>query len=230
MVRLLPIGGLGEFGANSLVCDDEVAGRLVIDVGAAFFEEPVLGVSHQVPDFAAIGGPPPQAVVLSHAHDDHCKGLGVLLGAWPGTVVAGSRATVTWCRSAGLARRSSFTELAAATPFVAGGWVVDALPVSHSIPGTLALRLRAGGMTAVLATDMRLTPSALGEQTPADRLAAWGREGVDVLLLDATNALVTTPPPSEAAVGTALGELIRAASGLVAVSYTHLTLPTIYSV
>lgn len=217
MVRLLPIGGLGEFGANSLVCDDDSAGRLVVDAGAAFFEEPVLGVSHEVPDFASVGGPAPRAVVLSHAHDDHCKGLGVLLGAWPGTVVAASRATVTWCRPAVPARRSHFTELGGDRPFIAGGWEVDAVPVSHSIPGTLALRLRAGGMTAVLTTDMRLAPSALGEQTPTDRLAAWGRDGVDVLLLDATNALVATPPPSEEAVGTALGELIRVARGLVVV-------------
>ncbi|HPC82274.1 MAG TPA: ribonuclease J [Thermoanaerobaculaceae bacterium] len=217
MPRLLPIGGLGEFGANSLLLDDERAGRLVVDAGAAFFEEPALGVSHEVPDFAALGGPAPRAALLSHAHDDHCKGLGALLGAWPGTLVAGSRATATWCRPAVAAQRGQLAELGEGAPFVVGGWEIDALPVSHSIPGTLALRLRTGAMTAVLATDLRMAPSALGERTPTDRLAAWGRDGVDVLLLDATNALVAAAPPGEDVVGTALGELIRAARGLVVV-------------
>lgn len=217
MVRLLPLGGLGEFGANSLLCDAGAAGRLVVDAGAAFFEEPALGIGHEVPDFAAVGGEAPRAVLLSHAHDDHCKGLGVVLAAWPGTVVAGSRTTVAWCRPALPARRGCAVELVPGRPFSAGKWEIDTLPVSHSIPGTLALRLRTGGMTAVLATDLRLAPSALGEKTPTDRLAAWGRDGVDVLLLDATNALVMTPPPSEETVEAALGELVRAARGLVVV-------------
>lgn len=217
MVRLLPIGGLGEFGANSLLCDDEAAGRLVVDAGAAFPDEGALGLSHEVPDFRALGGPAPRAVVLSHAHDDHCKGLEALLGVWPGTVVAGSRATVAWCRPSLPARRSYVSELSAEATFTAGGWQVDALPVSHSIPGTLTLRLRGGGATVVLATDLRLAPSALGESTPADRLAGWGRDGVDVLLLDSTNALVGSPPPSEESVGAALAELVRGGRGLVVV-------------
>lgn len=217
MVRLLPIGGLGEFGANSLLCDDAAAGRLVLDAGAAFCDEAVFGISHEVPDFAAVGGPAPRAVVLSHAHDDHCKGLEMLLEVWPETVVAGSRTTLAWCRPALPVRRRHLAELEPAANFVAGGWAVDALPVSHSIPGTLALRLRGGGMTLVLATDLRLAPSALGEVTPLDRLAAWGNDGVDVLMLDATNALIEAPPPDEKTVGTALGELIRKAQGLVVV-------------
>lgn len=223
-VRLLGLGGLGEFGANSLLLDGGAAGRVLVDAGAAFADEPALGLGYEVPDFAAVAGPGPGLLVLSHAHDDHCKGLEMALRTWPGCRVAASRTTLTWCRSALTGARVDGAELETGAAIPSGGWQVDALPVSHSIPGTLALRLRSAEITVVLASDLRVAPSALGEETSLDALARWGGDGVDVLLLDSTNALVATPPPTETAVAATLAELVRSTRGMaVAVTFaSHL--------
>lgn len=217
MVRILPIGGLGEFGANSMLIEDESSGRLIVDAGAAFADEAEFGVSYEVPDWSALGGPEPHAVLVSHAHDDHCKGLSSMLESVRPGAVAGSSGTLAWCRPALRARRVRCSELGAGAAVVAGGWQVDGTPVSHSIPGTLSVRMCSGTFTAVLASDLRLAPSALGETTSIEQLAAWGGEGVDVLWLDSTNALVDRAPPSETEVGTALAELVRGCAGLVVV-------------
>ena len=72
----------------------------------------------------------------------------------------------------------------------------------------------------VLATDLRLAPSALGEKTSEEVLARWGDGRTDVLLLDSTNALVETEPPSEEVVADAIEEQVRGARGaVVAVSF-----------
>lgn len=217
MVRILPIGGLGEFGANSMLIEDETSGRLIVDAGAAFAEESELGLSYEVPDWSSLLGPEPQAVLVSHAHDDHCKGLDTLLESFRPGLVVGSRTTLGWCRSTLRSRRARFQELGSGAPVAAGGWQLDGIAVSHSIPGTLALRLRTGSFTGVLVSDLRMAPSALGETTSMEEFASWGRDGVDVLWLDATNALVEKAPPSESVVGTTLTELVRECRGLAVV-------------
>jgi ribonuclease J len=224
-VTLTALGGLGEFGANSMLLDAGDDGRLLLDAGAAFSDQASLGVAFEVPDFAALGRRRPRAVVLSHPHDDHVKGLPWLEEAFPGVETLASRVTHAW-RPAPLGRKlaGAAHTLDGRGRTTVGPWEIEALPVSHSVPGTVALRLCGPSGTLVLLSDLRLAASALGEETDADALARWGDAGVDLALVDSTNALVAKEPPPEGTVAGALGELIRGASGLVvAVSFaSHL--------
>ena len=221
MARLVPLGGLGEFGANSLLVEDEGGSRVLVDAGAAFSDLAAFGVGYEVPDFGALGGTAPAAVVLTHAHDDHVKGVAFLREAYPAIEMAGSRTTLAWARPAVANGAAIVTrELQPGNAVAAGAFAVHALPVSHSIPGTVALRLEGADGTLVVATDLRLAPSALEETTSQDALAAWGDAGVDVLLLDSTNALVDAEPPSEATVAEAIEEQVRKVRGaVIAVSF-----------
>ena len=78
MARLVALGGLGEFGANSLLVEDETGGRVLVDAGAAFSDLAAFGVGYEVPDFGALGANVPSVAVVTHAHDDHIKGLAFL--------------------------------------------------------------------------------------------------------------------------------------------------------
>ena len=219
-MRLVPLGGLGEFGANSMLVESDGGGRVLIDAGAAFSDMAAFGVGFEVPDFAALGDGP-QAVVFTHAHDDHIKGMSFLREAFPDVEVFASSITLAWARRS-LERGSSFVgrELRGGGATRIGPLAVTTLPVSHSIPGTVALKLEAEPGTLVVATDLRLAVSALGETTNAETLAAWGDAGVDVLLLDSTNSLVDTEPPAEDTVAAALAEQVAKARGaVVAVSF-----------
>ncbi len=223
-VRLVALGGLGEFGANALLLDD-AGNRVLVDAGAAFSDLEPFGVAYEVPDFGALGDRVPDHVVLTHGHDDHAKGLWLLREAAPAAAVWGSRITLA---RAGAeppdGEGTEVRELVGGRPVRLGSFELDALPVSHSIPGTLALRLTCAAGRLVVATDLRLATSALGEVTPVEGLAAWGRDGVGVLLLDGTNALVEQAPPDEGTVGEALADLVRTAPGaVVAVTFaSHL--------
>ena len=225
IARLLAVGGLGEFGANCLLIETDGNDRLLIDAGAAFSDLAAFGVGYEVPDFAALGDHAPQRVIVTHAHDDHIKALAFLREAFPSVQVAASRTTLVWARRA-LSNGEPLTpqELRPDGVLSAGAFSVEAVPVSHSIPGAVTLRLHGDAGTLVLATDLRLAPSALGETTPEDALARWGDAGVDLLLLDGTNALVDAEPPSEAAVAAAIAEEVRRARGaVIAVSFaSHL--------
>ena len=221
MAKLVALGGLGEFGANSLLVEDEEGSRVLVDAGAAFSDLAAFGVGYEVPDFGALGGGAPAAVLLTHAHDDHVKGVAFLREAYPEIEVAASRTTLAWTGRALANGTAAVTrELPAAGPVQAGAFAVRAVPVSHSIPGTVALRLEGADGALVLATDLRLAPSALDEATAQDALAAWGDAGTDLLLLDSTNALVDAEPPSEATVAEAIEEQVRKVRGaVVAVSF-----------
>jgi len=221
MPRLVGLGGLGEFGANSLLVEDEGGGRVLVDAGAAFSDLAAFGVGYEVPDFGALGGEPPAAAIVTHAHDDHIKGLAFLLEAHPATEVLASRTTLAWSRRAvGNGARMGTRELKAGTPTRVGAFGVATLPVSHSIPGTVALRIEGDEGALVLATDLRLAESALGETTALEVLAGWGDAGTEVLCLDSTNALVEAEPPSEETVAETLQGLVRKARGaVIAVSF-----------
>jgi len=211
-LRLWPVGGLGEFGANCMVCQLAGGPSVVLDAGVALGTLEEYGVSYEVPDFASLGTKPPELLLASHAHDDHLKGLPFFAAAFPETPVAASPPTWPWVQrlAPGVAG-----QVLQAEPLRLGGFEVEALPASHSVPGTVLLRLITREVRLVLATDFRLAPSALGEETDLERLAAWGREGVDILLLDATNALVRELPPPEATVAATLAELVAGAAGAV---------------
>lgn len=217
-MHLIPLGGLGEFGANSMLLQADDGTRVLLDAGAAFSELEAFGVAYEVPDFAQLDQPP-LGLLLTHGHDDHLKGAAHLATAFPAVPAYGSPATVARLRLGG--EGNPWPAPPAQTLPVNGGELtlgafrVTAQAVSHSIPGTVMLRLEGEQGTVVAATDFRLAPSALGETTSLEELASWGRAGVEVALLDATNALVETAPPAETDVAATLAELVLHAPGAV---------------
>lgn len=216
VVRLLPLGGLGEFGANALLIEAEPGRRLLVDAGASFSELEPFGVAYEVPDFAALAPAAPEALLVTHAHDDHARGVPQVVAAFPEIVVAASRATAARLRRAvDFADGRKPEELPSRSPFELAGVATDVIPVSHSIPGGVIARFVCDVGTAVFASDFRLAPSALGETTSLDALTAWGDQRVDLLLLDSTNAFVPGPLVEESLVAEALEELIAGARGAV---------------
>ena len=94
-VRIIPLGGLGEVGKNMTVVEGD-GGCLVIDAGLAFPRDEHLGVDLVLPDISYLAdrGRPIDAVVLTHAHEDHVGGLPYLLREVDVPRVIGTRLTL----------------------------------------------------------------------------------------------------------------------------------------
>src|SRR5689334_855354 len=98
-VRLVALGGLGEFGMNALVleCGSDC---LLVDAGALFGTAELPGVDSVVPDFRYLAERRAslRAIVLTHGHEDHIGALSFALAAAPGTPVYGSALTLGFAR------------------------------------------------------------------------------------------------------------------------------------
>src|SRR5437763_13772099 len=78
VLRVIPLGGLGEVGKNMTVY--ELGGEcIVVDAGMAFPRDEHLGVDVILPDFGYLRDRPLRAVVLTHAHEDHVGALPILM-------------------------------------------------------------------------------------------------------------------------------------------------------
>ena len=79
-LRVLPMGGLGEIGMNSMLFDDGGT-AILLDAGLMFPDDTMLGIDYVVPDFSALreAAPHLSALLLTHGHEDHIGGVPFLL-------------------------------------------------------------------------------------------------------------------------------------------------------
>ncbi len=75
-LKIIPLGGLGEFGMNCMALEWEDS-ILVIDAGLMFPESELLGVDIVVPDITYLieNKQRVRGIILTHGHEDHIGGL-----------------------------------------------------------------------------------------------------------------------------------------------------------
>lgn len=223
----MPLGGVGEIGMNAYLYGLGPQGRrkwLLVDLGITFPDDKEPGVDVVLPDIrfleqerANLAG-----VILTHAHEDH---LGAVAELWPRleAPVYGTRFALALLKAkleeAGLEHKVPLQEVQQGSRFPIGPFDIELVPMSHSIPETCALAIRAAGRLALHTSDWKLdqTPG-LGLPTDIARLRALGDEGVDVLISDSTNAPLEGVSPSEREVAATLKALIARAPRRVAVT------------
>ncbi|MFL5313399.1 MAG: ribonuclease J [Myxococcales bacterium] len=214
-VRLVPLGGLGEVGMNCLLVET-AASRLVVDCGVLFpGGEAALGVEIITPDFAQLRTPGPavEAVLLTHAHEDHVGALPYLLREHPDAAVCGTRYTLAVVKEKlaehGISPR--FIELSPRASARFGGIDVEPLQVTHSIPDAVGYALRTPAGTVVHTGDFKVDWSPPdGRLLDVRRFAELGEEGVACLLSDSTNAERAGTSASESQVGEAMARIFGA--------------------
>jgi len=223
-LRLVPLGGLGEFGMNALVLEWEQH-LLLIDAGVMFPSAEQPGVDSIVPDFHYLAERRGRvaAMFLTHGHEDHIGALPFLL-ARRDVPVYGSPYTLGLVRGRlGQHALDPAPRLLAlppaGSPLVLGPFTVSTVPVTHSIPQSAMLVLDTPVGRVVHTADFKLDPYPLGGAgTDLARLARIGEEGVLALLSDSTNAELSGFTAGERTVGPALARVIGGARGRVLVT------------
>jgi ribonuclease J len=231
-LRLVPLGGLGEFGLNALVLEWQEH-RLLIDAGVLFPPPELPGVDSIVPDFQYLADRPGtlHGILLTHGHEDHIGALAYALEAAPAPVF-GSRLTIAFARKRMQDRGSAadFRLLSAGEPVTLGPFRINPIRVAHSVLDSLALAIETPAGVVMASGDFKISPETGPEGTDVEALSAWGDRGVLVLLSDSTNVEHHGRTGCEDDVVPAFRDIFARARGRVLVSCFATAIPRIQRV
>jgi ribonuclease J len=221
-LRVVALGGLGEIGRNMTVF--EYGGRLlIVDCGVLFPEPDQPGVDLILPDFRYLEGRMDQveAVVLTHAHEDHIGGVPYLLRERDDIPLAGSRLTLGLVRSKLTEHHLSpeTVEVKEGNQCTFGPFELEFFAVNHSIPDALAVAIRTPAGLVLHTGDFKMDQLPLdGRLTDLAGFARLGGEGIDLLLSDSTNAEVPGIVTSERDIAPVLDDVFATAEQRVIVA------------
>ena len=223
-VRILALGGLGEIGLNMMVIE-AAGGLLIIDCGLMFPEAYMLGIDLVIPDIAAIAERRDEiaGIVLTHGHEDHIGAIPFLLEELGFPPIYGSPLTLGLLANKleehQLTSKVECRSVKVREPIIIGPFEVEFFRAAHSIVDGCGLAIRTPAGLIVHTGDFKLDPTPVDNQpTDLGRLAAYGEEGVLLLLADSTNVENTGQTLSERTVGDAFDELLPQCRGKVLVA------------
>ncbi|MDN4473625.1 ribonuclease J [Demequina zhanjiangensis] len=221
-LRVVPLGGLGEVGRNMHVL--ELNGRLlVIDCGVLFPEENQPGVDLILPDLTYLEErlDDIEAIVLTHGHEDHIGAVPYLLRMRRDIPILGSQLTLAFIEAKLKEHRITPVTLAVKEGQVEqlGAFGLEFVAVNHSIPDALAVFVRTSAGTVLNTGDFKMDQLPLdGRITDLRAFARMGEEGVDLFMVDSTNAEVPGFTTAEAEIGPTLDGLFARTEGRIVVA------------
>ena len=221
-LRVTPIGGLGEVGRNMTTF--EIDGKiLIVDCGVLFPEEHQPGVDLILPDFTPIRDRLDDVVgvVLTHGHEDHIGAVPYLLKLRADIPLIGSALTLALVEAKLKEHRIAPYSLTVKEGDMEamGPFDLEFIAVNHSIPDALAVVIHSAAGTVLATGDFKMDQLPLdGRLTDLREFARLGRSGVDLFLVDSTNADVPGFTPTERAIGPVLDQVISKAPRRVIVA------------
>jgi len=223
MLRIIPLGGLGEVGKNMTVFE---YGRdiMLVDAGVMFPEYDMYGIDLVIPDFTYVRehADNVRGIVITHGHEDHIGALPYLLREVNVPIYASQLARgfiENKLREHKDLRDVSIRTIKPRDRVTVGPFDVEFILTTHSIPDGMALAIRTPVGTVLHTSDFKIEHTAVqGEGPDLGRLAQIGAEGVLALLSDSTGAERPGITPPESVVEEALDDIFRQAPGRIIIT------------
>ncbi len=234
-LRIIPLGGLGEFGLNMMLIEYGDS-AIAVDCGLMFPDANLLGIDLVIPDVSYLlqDSDKLKAIVLTHAHEDHVGALPYILKHLD-VPIFGTRLTLGLLANKleehNLEDSAEVHEITAGVPWELAPFHLEGIRVTHSLMDCLALAIETPVGTIIHTGDFKIDNTPMeGEMFDFQRFAAYGEKGVLLLLSDSTNVERSGYTPSEREVGTNLAQIIQPATGKVLVSTFSSSIPRIQQV
>src|ERR1700691_1905945 len=222
-LQLIPLGGLGEFGMNSMAIryGDEI---IVVDAGMMFPDAELLGVDIVTPDFAYLEQNREKVLglILTHGHEDHIGAVPFLLTGINMPVYSAAFTLAMVERRLdehGMLGDAKLHRVKPGSRIQLGAFTVEFIHVTHSIVSSMALAITTPLGVIIHTGDFKVDPTPTDNE-PFDlhTFADYGKRGVLLLMSDSTNVDRPGYTESERAVRPRLDEIFYRAERRLVIS------------
>jgi ribonuclease J len=223
VLKVIPLGGLGEVGRNMMVY--EYGGELlVVDAGLMFPENDMLGIDYIIPDITYLLSHRQQVrgIVITHGHEDHIGAIQHVLEELQvpiyATPLTRGLLEVKLARN-GMLSKTELVTVRAGEVTQIGAFRVEFFHVSHSIPDGVGLGIQTPAGLVVHTGDFKFDHTPV-DNWPSDfaKLAEFSRRGVLALFADSTNAERPGWTPSERVIDAAFDQVFSQAKGRIIIA------------
>jgi len=211
-LQILPLGGLGEFGMNSMALryGEDI---IVIDAGMMFPESELLGVDIVTPDFTYLeqNADKVRGLLLTHGHEDHIGGIPFLLSVL-NIPIYGTEFTLALVERRleehELLDQAKLNIIKPGDRIKLGPFEIEFIRVTHSIVSAVAIAVTTPLGVIIHTGDFKVDPTPTdNELFDLHTFAEYGKRGVLLLMSDSTNVDRPGFMESERAVRPRLEEL-----------------------
>jgi ribonuclease J len=221
-LRIVALGGLTEIGRNMTVFEYK-SKLLIVDCGVLFPEDTQPGIDLILPDFSYIRERLDDvvAIFLTHGHEDHIGAVPYLLRERGDIAIYGSALTLALITAKLKEHRITplTREVKEGGTEDVGPFNLEFVAVNHSIPDALAVVINTGAGRVLATGDFKMDQLPLdGRITDLRTFARLGEQGVDLFMVDSTNADVPGFTPSEREIMPALNRVISSTKRRVIVA------------
>jgi len=220
MLKIIPLGGLGEIGLNMMVFEYGDS-AFIVDAGLMFPEDYMLGIDYVIPDMNYIKQKKPDilGVVLTHAHEDHIGALPYLLREM-NVPIYGTPFTLGVVRKKleehGLLSPVLLHEISPREKLELGPFELEFIRVCHSAVDGVGIAIKTPLGIVVHTGDFKISHTSVdGMITDVNKFAQYGEKGVLALLSDSTNVEREGYTISDQEVGDTLGRISAGRTGRI---------------
>jgi ribonuclease J len=220
MLKIIPLGGLGEIGLNMMVFEyDDSA--FIVDAGLMFPEDYMLGIDYVIPDMnyikqikSNISG-----LILTHAHEDHIGAVPYLLKEM-NLPIYGTPFTLGVVKKKleehGLFLPVSLIQISPRSKLKLGAFELEFIRVCHSAVDGVGIAIKTPLGLVIHTGDFKIShTTASGMTTDVNKFAQYGEKGVLALLSDSTNVEREGYTISDQEIGDTLGRISSGRKGRI---------------
>ncbi len=223
VLKVIPLGGLGEVGKNMTVYEYE-NDIIIVDMGFNFPDGDMLGIDYLIPDISYLQDKKDKirGVLITHGHEDHIGAIPFIMPRINAPIYA-PKLTCGLIEAKMAEHPYKGLKLNVIDPdkdkLKLGAFEIEWVRVAHSIPDAVGVVINTPAGRVFYTGDFRFDHSPVdGRKTDIPKLSALGEKGVLAMFSDSTNAEVPGYSISEKELAVTFDKIFDRATGRIIIA------------